>query len=683
MTSFDELLKSFEELEASDADMQALRNKVQAGNITVAVMALMKAGKSTLLNAMIGQEFCPATVEPQTATLLRIQHDPNYPDGKLTDADGITIAEGREQILNKIVASNADRRNAVQQEADLAKAAAQHESAASMPTQLLDGTYCTKIDKKKRSVVSVHRMLSQTGVVVVLSRYSEACKLPTQYVGKLMKVPSVGVPPHWVSRVLCLRENMRQYKLDLWMTANGIDFQLQEVARRGVDAVTVILRQEAVKQDAPARLLRARCIDGESVENYFCIRKIRKGVRCNLNRQACRNDSSGWREVGDEFAVSSFVNDSIQDHEGYWLKLCSTSNKVQFLFLQGDAQQIVPGEQVFMPYGNDMRNMRPATVVHVDRTASVCYSVRLDSSCGESCGEADVVKDVPYVELQPPSAVDSQEGVASEAAEDHLDELTRIKMDFFDSTKAYTLFVPVESFASCSELNTAGLILMDTPGPNEAHAGLKMELKVALAAADVVIYLIDYTKLGTKDEVDLLTQIYEECGDVLAKDSSRFWFVLNKVDTKKAEVHTEDIRKTVAAKMSSLRKDITISPKQILPISAQEAYLARQASKSRWEIDTVFRNEFEARLVGKASAELLKGMCSSEEEYWKLVQEKCPPIHLKTSNFASFEDQVLVGVTKSKDRIVREKVCDSSRVSSCKHAELYKIEIGCTARCRC
>ena len=47
-----------------------------------------------------------------------------------------------------------------------------------------------------------------------------------------------------------------------------------------------------------------------------------------------------------------------------------------------------------------------------------------------------------------------------------------------------------------------------------------MELNVALAAADVVMYLVDYTKLGTKDEMELLTEIHEECGQMLAKNLS-------------------------------------------------------------------------------------------------------------------------------------------------------------------
>ena len=663
MNSFDELLKSLEDLEIAEADMQALRTKLQAGNITVAVMALMKSGKSTLLNAMIGQEFCPATVEPQTATLLRIQHDPNFPEGKLTDANGITLAEGREKILSKIMASNDDRRNAAEQVlANQIEAIQQKASAASMLSPIREGTYCVKELNLKRIVVSIHRMLGQKGLCVVLSMSSrtrtQKQQSLEQYIGRIDACAQYGCHFSYVHGL----QKDKPFCLWLWSTSNGIEFQLAEF--NGIQSsswIPVSQRQEAVMQDAPPRLLRAKCTHGESMHWV----SPGKGVRRRLG------DMEGWCEVGQEFVVSNLLStDVIVDYEGYTLDLFSKTRKVQFKFLQGDCSRIVPGEQVL---AKGTFGSRLATVLSVDTTEVMpSYKVRIHkgsessedagSESSEDSDTEDSETQTADVELQLPCGEDMQnDQAAAEPDEQDTDELTKAMA--FESTKTYTLYVPVKSFEACSQLGTDGLTLMDTPGPNEAHAGLKMELKVALAAADVVIYLIDYTKLGTEDEKHFFDMFCDECGDMLAKDSSRFWFVLNKIDQKKTADDVEQIRELVAKKMCGLRSDFTVTASQILPISAQSAYLSRQASNSRWNTDQCFRNEFEARAVGQASAEVLKKMYGedSEEDYWKLLQEKFPSSLFNASNFASFEEQVLLGVATSKDRIVKQKVCDAAQ----------------------
>ncbi|CAE7495832.1 crfC [Symbiodinium sp. CCMP2592] len=614
-------------------------------------MALMKSGKSTLLNAMIGQEFCPATVEPQTAALLRIQHDPDFPEGKLTDANGITIAEGREQILNTIMAANAERRNAVQQDmASPLHAAVQQDTPAVVPSPLLEGTYSTVAEVSKwRIVVSIHRLPYQPGLfVVVLSHFcnTRSCS-PVQYLGLIRDAEKTSC----VANVQCLPDGRnKRLELWLWFSHCGLDFQLQQVAPDGTNYV-LIPRQSALLQEAPPRLLRARCTNGGLAS---CC-SLTKGVKRRTD-----DCEEGYCEVGSEFVVRALFPRRgcswlLMDHEGYWLELHSSTKQLQFQFLHGDHTAIVPGEQVLVRC--DSRD-HSATVVHVAWTGvKPLYTVRLSSSPEN---EPVRVDEVHLATEQLSATEDSRTSATWQAADDDSDELVKASMEFITSTNAFTLFVPVESFAACSGLDAAGLILMDTPGPNEAHVGLKMDLKVALAAADVVIYLIDYTKLGTKDEVELLTEICEECGDMLVKDPSRFWFVLNKVDARKAGENVDTIRRTVARKMSSLRNAVTVSARQILPISAQGAYLARQASNSRWEIDMGFRNEFEARAVGTASAEAFKPMFS-EEEYWKFVQEKFPPALLAQSNFACFEEHVLVRVAQSKDRIMREKFCEAAQ----------------------
>ena len=49
----------------------------------ISVVALMKAGKSTLLNSLLHQEFLPSAAQAATACVTRIIHDDGVPHGRL------------------------------------------------------------------------------------------------------------------------------------------------------------------------------------------------------------------------------------------------------------------------------------------------------------------------------------------------------------------------------------------------------------------------------------------------------------------------------------------------------------------------------------------------------------------------------------------------------------------------
>ena len=84
--------------------------------------------------------------------------------------------------------------------------------------------------------------------------------------------------------------------------------------------------------------------------------------------------------------------------------------------------------------------------------------------------------------------------------------------------------------------------------------------------------------------------------------TSRFRFVLNKVDTKKAADDIEDIRKTVALKISSLHEGVAVSPQQILPVSAQHADLLLRSLKRAPERSTKGRQASCCRWTSPSSA---------------------------------------------------------------------------------
>lgn len=80
---------------------EAQKNKT----MRVAVMALAKSGKSTLLNALLGGEFLPVANTPETARVVHIAHSPAYPDGRLIHGTAL-CAEGVEAINTTLKSMN-------------------------------------------------------------------------------------------------------------------------------------------------------------------------------------------------------------------------------------------------------------------------------------------------------------------------------------------------------------------------------------------------------------------------------------------------------------------------------------------------------------------------------------------------------------------------------------------------
>ncbi|HRZ84431.1 MAG TPA: dynamin family protein, partial [Candidatus Hydrogenedentes bacterium] len=70
--------------EFRDADLDSRFQECVDPDFEVSVIATMKAGKSTFLNAMIGRDLLPEDVEPCTATVTRVR-----------DTDGLSAFQGR------------------------------------------------------------------------------------------------------------------------------------------------------------------------------------------------------------------------------------------------------------------------------------------------------------------------------------------------------------------------------------------------------------------------------------------------------------------------------------------------------------------------------------------------------------------------------------------------------------
>ncbi len=100
----------------SDPGSKVLKQiTVQLGNLAnnsnrnktmrMAVMALAKSGKSTLLNAWLGGEFLPVANTPETARVVYISHNPACPEGRLMGGPTV-LAVGSEAVNNALRAMN-------------------------------------------------------------------------------------------------------------------------------------------------------------------------------------------------------------------------------------------------------------------------------------------------------------------------------------------------------------------------------------------------------------------------------------------------------------------------------------------------------------------------------------------------------------------------------------------------
>ncbi|GIL46881.1 hypothetical protein Vafri_3748 [Volvox africanus] len=91
--------------------------------------------------------------------------------------------------------------------------------------------------------------------------------------------------------------------------------------------------------------------------------------------------------------------------------------------------------------------------------------------------------------------------------------------------------------------------LLDTPGPNEAgEEHLKFQVERLLEGVDCVLYLLDYTKLKTTEEEGLFRRLRAINPQLVARLSSRLFFVINKVDVSETSegMDPEEVRNYVA-----------------------------------------------------------------------------------------------------------------------------------------
>lgn len=163
----------------AEAEKRAINQTFQ-----IAVMAMIKSGKSTFINALLGQEFLPMSNVPETAVSVTVRHsnNPSHKNGVLLDAGG-KIAEGK-KIKTKIAELNDEKRdkNQVSNEQLILEAPLQYLVENNKPLdgikfEILDtpgfGEAEIAILKSKHVTMVSEDILENVGLIIYLLDYTK------------------------------------------------------------------------------------------------------------------------------------------------------------------------------------------------------------------------------------------------------------------------------------------------------------------------------------------------------------------------------------------------------------------------------------------------------------------------------------------------------------------------------
>lgn len=125
--------------------------------------------------------------------------------------------------------------------------------------------------------------------------------------------------------------------------------------------------------------------------------------------------------------------------------------------------------------------------------------------------------------------------------------------------------------------------ILDTPGTNEAGAdGLRTCVDRLLVDANVILYLLDYTKLRTVEECSLFNRLAAMRPELLCRMSDRLFFAVNKIDLENSNgLSPAATRDYVARLLREQVPGLAIDPDRILLLSAEHGLLARRVLAGR------------------------------------------------------------------------------------------------------
>eukprot|EP00879_Flechtneria_rotunda_P004959 GHRR01005234.1.p1 GENE.GHRR01005234.1~~GHRR01005234.1.p1 ORF type:complete len:470 (+),score=121.45 GHRR01005234.1:171-1580(+) len=178
--------------------------------------------------------------------------------------------------------------------------------------------------------------------------------------------------------------------------------------------------------------------------------------------------------------------------------------------------------------------------------------------------------------------------------------------------------VVLDSLESGSaDLSGIRLCLLDTPGPNEAgEEGLKYQVERLLDRVDAAIYLLDYTKLKTSEEAQVLERLKSINPCLVSRLCSRLFFAVNKMDQadEGCGLDDDETRQYVAEMVTQQLNcpNFKLHPDQVLLLSARNALLARLVLANR--ADTANMGRFSCISFGSFNARSSGGGSSRSPE---------------------------------------------------------------------
>ncbi|MEL7192675.1 MAG: dynamin family protein [Bacteroidota bacterium] len=201
------------------------------------------------------------------------------------------------------------------------------------------------------------------------------------------------------------------------------------------------------------------------------------------------------------------------------------------------------------------------------------------------------------------------------------------------------------------ELSGYQFDILDTPGTNEAHvASLRAKVERIAKTSDVIIYLLDYTKLKTKDEEWMFESLKGWRKELFEQIELRLFFVVNKIDTanrhdKEKNMSPDGIRKYIR-KIIKDTIDVDLNLQDIILISAENALLSRLIQSGTASEDQIW--DFKQKAFGDEGAE-----DASMKDCLRVV-----PRRLQRSGFADLEEKVIEVIYQKRSEILLSSTLD-------------------------
>ena len=209
-----------------------------------------------------------------------------------------------------------------------------------------------------------------------------------------------------------------------------------------------------------------------------------------------------------------------------------------------------------------------------------------------------------------------------------------------DNTTRFEIEHPIEAISELSSLS--GFTLVDTPGPNEWESAkfntvaLKQTALEALRTCNAILFVLNYASYKDNAISDLFKDVIENRKEILAENTGKIYFILNKVDQK-----TEQDRE-IADVIDDLKRELTnfgFSNPIIYPASSRQGLLAKliQQEKATESQIKDFKKFFSARYA------------TEDEEGNQIIPApwKIAPQALKDSGILTIEQTVIQTITQN------------------------------------